>query len=45
MFLEYDDVDSSSKARQGLHGRKFDGNQVNATFYSETKFAQGDYDG
>jgi len=44
VFLEYDDVDSSSKARQGLHGRKFDGNLVNATFYSESKFAQGDYD-
>lgn len=45
MFLEYADVDSASKARQGLHGRKFGGNQVSAVFYSENKFSQGDYEG
>ena len=45
VFLEYDDVDGSSNARAGMHGRKFSGNQVVAGFYPENKFAQGDYDG
>ncbi|RWV97973.1 hypothetical protein GW17_00039204 [Ensete ventricosum] len=45
VFLEYADVDGSNKARQALNGRKFGGNQVVATFYPESKFAQGEYDG
>ncbi|KAB1226179.1 Splicing factor U2af large subunit B [Morella rubra] len=45
VFLEYADIDGSSKARSGLNGRKFGGNQVMAVFYPENKFAQGDYDG
>ncbi|XP_052198638.1 splicing factor U2af large subunit B isoform X3 [Diospyros lotus] len=45
VFLEYVDVESATKARQGLHGRKFGGNQVVAVFYPENKFAQGDYEG
>ncbi|KAG9135827.1 hypothetical protein Leryth_002532 [Lithospermum erythrorhizon] len=45
VFLEYADVESSSKARQGLNGRKFGGNQVVAVFYPENKFAQREYDG
>ncbi|CAN4080032.1 unnamed protein product [Withania somnifera] len=44
VFLEYADVDSSSKARQGLNGRKFGGNQVVAVFYPENKFSEGDYE-
>nr|ABU45175.1 unknown [Solanum melongena] len=44
VFLEYADVDSSSKARQGLNGRKFGGNQVIAVFYPENKFSEGDYE-
>ena len=44
VFLEYDDVDSASRARMGLNGRKFGGNQVTAVYYSEEKFSQGDYD-
>nr|GEV65915.1 ELMO domain-containing protein A-like isoform X2 [Tanacetum cinerariifolium] len=32
VFLEYDDADSSTRARQRLNGRKFDGNQVVASF-------------
>ncbi|XP_074567609.1 splicing factor U2af large subunit B-like isoform X2 [Curcuma longa] len=44
VFLEYEDVDGSAKARQGLHGRKFGENQVVAVFYSENKFAEGNYD-
>ncbi|XP_044469943.1 splicing factor U2af large subunit A isoform X2 [Mangifera indica] len=45
VFLEYADVDGASKARSGMNGRKFGGNQVAAVFYPENKFAQGDYDG
>ncbi|CAJ2638446.1 unnamed protein product [Trifolium pratense] len=45
VFLEYADVDGSTKARAGLNGRKFGGNQVVAVFYPENKFAQGDYEG
>jgi len=45
VFLEYADVDGSTKARSGLNGRKFGGNQVIAVFYPENKFAQGDYEG
>lgn len=45
MFLEYADVESATKARQGLNGRKFGGNQVVAVFYPENRFSEGDYDG
>ncbi|KAL0382308.1 UNVERIFIED_CONTAM: Cleavage and polyadenylation specificity factor subunit, partial [Sesamum calycinum] len=45
VFLEYADIESATKARQGLNGRKFGGNQVVAVFYPETKFSQGEYDG
>lgn len=45
VFLEYAETDSSSKARAGMNGRKFGGNQVVAVFYPENKFAEGDYDG
>ncbi|XP_022150450.1 splicing factor U2af large subunit B-like isoform X4 [Momordica charantia] len=44
VFLEYADIDSATKARAGLNGRKFGGNQVVAVFYPENKFAQGEYD-
>ncbi|KAD2805756.1 hypothetical protein R6Q59_029237 [Mikania micrantha] len=45
VFLEYADTESSTKARTGLNGRKFGGNQVVASFYPEDKFNQGEYDG
>ncbi|KAJ0542843.1 putative RNA recognition motif domain, U2 snRNP auxilliary factor, large subunit, splicing factor [Helianthus annuus] len=45
VFLEYADTESSTKARAGLNGRKFGGNQVVASFYPENKFNQGEYDG
>ncbi|XP_042962646.1 splicing factor U2af large subunit B-like isoform X3 [Carya illinoinensis] len=45
VFLEYADIDGAAKARSGLNGRKFGGNQVVAVFYPENKFAQGDYEG
>ncbi|XP_022929824.1 splicing factor U2af large subunit A-like isoform X4 [Cucurbita moschata] len=44
VFLEYADIESATKARSGLNGRKFGGNQVIAVFYPENKFAQGEYD-
>ncbi|KAL7231976.1 hypothetical protein ACSBR2_010068 [Camellia fascicularis] len=44
VFLEYADVESATRARQGLNGRKFDGNQVVAVFYPENKFSEGEYD-
>ncbi|XP_073305289.1 splicing factor U2af large subunit B-like isoform X2 [Primulina huaijiensis] len=45
VFLEYEDIESAARARQGLNGRKFDTNFVVATFFPEDKFSQGDYDG
>ncbi|PAN43510.1 hypothetical protein PAHAL_8G240900 [Panicum hallii] len=45
VFLEYADVEGSTKAKTGMHGRKFGGNQVVAVFYPEDKFAAEQYDG
>ncbi|KAJ0229302.1 RNA recognition motif domain-containing protein [Hirschfeldia incana] len=44
VFLEYADVDGAAKARSGMNGRKFGGNQVVAVYYPENKYAQGDYE-
>ena len=43
--MEYADTESAVKARQGLNGRKFGGNEVVAVFYPEDKFSEGDYSG
>lgn len=43
-FLEFSDTCGASKARAGLNGRKFGGNQVIAVYYPENKFSQGEYD-
>ncbi|CAN7027289.1 unnamed protein product [Brassica oleracea var. botrytis] len=45
VFLEYADLDGAAKARSGMNGRKFRGNQVVAVYYPENKYAQGDYEG
>ncbi|CAA3018354.1 splicing factor U2af large subunit B [Olea europaea subsp. europaea] len=45
VFLEYADIESATKARQGLNGRKFGGNQVEAVFYPENMFSEGVYSG
>jgi splicing factor U2AF subunit len=45
VFLEFADIESSTKAKNGMHGRKFANNQVVAVFYPEDKFAEGQYDG
>ncbi|XP_066337666.1 splicing factor U2af large subunit A-like isoform X2 [Miscanthus floridulus] len=44
VFLEYADVEGSTKAKTGMHGRKFGGNQVVAVFYPEDKFAAEQFD-
>ncbi|KAG7588104.1 RNA-binding domain superfamily [Arabidopsis suecica] len=44
VFLEYADVDGSSKARLEMNGRIVGGYQVVAVYYSEDKYAQGDYE-
>ncbi|CAA7035789.1 unnamed protein product [Microthlaspi erraticum] len=43
VFLKYAETESSSRARTGMNGRKFGGNEVVAVFYPEDKFEQGDY--
>ncbi|KAI3768059.1 hypothetical protein L2E82_18491 [Cichorium intybus] len=45
VFLEYADTENATKARAGLNGRKFGGNQVVAKIYPENKFNEGEYDG
>ncbi|KAL5203598.1 hypothetical protein ABZP36_008469 [Zizania latifolia] len=45
VFLEFADTESSTKAKNGMHGRRFGNNQVVAVFYPENKFAEGQYDG
>ncbi|CAN8245028.1 unnamed protein product [Cochlearia groenlandica] len=44
VFLEYADVDGAAKARSGMNGRKFGGNEVVAVYYPENKYAEGDYE-
>ncbi|KAG7544818.1 RNA-binding domain superfamily [Arabidopsis suecica] len=43
VFLKYADTDGSTRARTGMNGRKFGGNEVVAVYYPEDKFEQGDY--
>ncbi len=43
IFLEYLSKDDAAKAIQGLAGRTFDGNAVQANYFSEEKFAAKDY--
>lgn len=43
VFVEYADTQGSARAKSTLHGRKFGGNSVIASFYAEEKFAQGDF--
>lgn len=43
--MEYTDLQGAAKAKLSLHNRKFGGNSVIATYYSEEKFMHGDYGG
>lgn len=45
VFVEYEDFQGATKAKQALHNRKFGGNSVIASYYSEDKFLNGDYGG
>jgi len=45
VFVEYSDLQGATKATQALHNRKFGGNLVNVSYYSEDKFLNGDYGG
>ncbi|CAM6097262.1 unnamed protein product [Calypogeia fissa] len=45
VFVEYVDTQGSAKAKAALHGRRFGGHTVIATYYSEEKFLHGDYGG
>ncbi|GBG62104.1 hypothetical protein CBR_g28575 [Chara braunii] len=45
VFVEYSDTGAAMKAKASLHGRKFGGNTVIATFYPEDKFSRADYAG
>ncbi|KAL3681945.1 hypothetical protein R1sor_024901 [Riccia sorocarpa] len=45
VFVEYTDTQGAGKAKATLHGRRFGGHTVNATYYSEEKFTHGDYGG
>ena len=43
IFLEYTSTTDAQKAIDGLRGRTFDGRQVAAEYFDETKFAAKDY--
>lgn len=43
VFLEYSSLEEASKAVQGLQGRTFDGQQVQASYFDEAKYAAGNY--
>eukprot|EP00244_Chara_vulgaris_P012084 TRINITY_DN6254_c0_g1_i1.p1 TRINITY_DN6254_c0_g1~~TRINITY_DN6254_c0_g1_i1.p1 ORF type:complete len:177 (+),score=32.70 TRINITY_DN6254_c0_g1_i1:68-532(+) len=45
VFVQYSDSGAAAKAKASLHGRKFGGNTVIATFYPEDKFSRGEYGG
>jgi hypothetical protein len=44
VVVEFGDINASVKARNALHGRKFAGRTVIATYLSEEAFAAGLYD-
>ena len=43
VIVEYTDVDSAVKARNAMHGRKFAGRTVMATFLPEAQYSAGQY--
>jgi splicing factor U2AF subunit len=44
VIVEFSDVASSMRARSSLHGRKFGGKPVVATYMSEERHMAGDFD-
>jgi len=44
IFLEYSTQEDATKALEALEGRTFDGKQVEANYFDETKFLNKEYD-
>ncbi len=45
VVMEFNDVSSAAKARAAMHGRRFAGRVVNATYLTEEAYFSGRYDG
>ncbi|GLI62399.1 hypothetical protein VaNZ11_005016, partial [Volvox africanus] len=45
VIMEFNDVNSAVKARNAMHGRRFAGRVVNATYLTEEAYFSGRYDG
>ncbi|GFH06919.1 U2 snRNP auxiliary factor large subunit, partial [Haematococcus lacustris] len=45
VIIEYDDMASALRARNAMHGRKFGGRTVVATYLPEDKYLRGAFDG
>jgi splicing factor U2AF 65 kDa subunit len=43
VVIEFEDANVAMRARNALHGRKFDGNEVEATFLPEHLYTRGQY--
>ncbi len=43
VIVEYTDMDSAVKARNAMHGRKFAGRTVTATFLPEVEYTAGQF--
>jgi len=43
VVIEFGDANGAMRARNALHGRKFDGRVVEASFLPEHKYTEGDY--
>lgn len=44
VIMEFNDVNGAMKARNAMHGRKFAGRVVNATYLTEAAYFGGRYD-
>ncbi|XP_047271473.1 splicing factor U2af large subunit B isoform X2 [Capsicum annuum] len=45
VYLDFEDVETSSRAQQGLNDRKYGSKFTVVVFYPENKFADRDYEG
>lgn len=43
VIIEFEDANVAMRARNALHGRKFGGNEVEATFLPEHLYSKGEY--
>ena len=44
VIIEYDDMASAIRARNAMHGRKFAGRSVIATYLPEEHYVRGEFD-